>query len=37
MGEVIALIRVMPEGMLTDAQLQTMIDDIKKRGFYQPR
>ena len=31
MGEVIALIRVMPEGMLTDAQLQTMIDDIKKR------
>ena len=30
MGEVIALIRVMPDGMLTDKQLQTMIDDVKK-------
>jgi len=30
MGEVIALIRVMPDGMLTDKQIQTMMDDIKK-------
>ncbi|MFH1100811.1 MAG: elongation factor 1-beta [Methanobacteriota archaeon] len=30
MGEVIALIRVMPDGMMTDKQLQTMMDEIKK-------
>lgn len=29
MGEVIALIRVMPDGMMEDKQLQQMIDDIK--------
>jgi len=29
MGEVIALIRVMPDGMLEDEELQQMIDDIK--------
>jgi len=29
MGEVIALIRVMPDGMLDDEELQQMIDDIK--------
>lgn len=30
MGEVIALIRMMPDGVVTDKQLQTMIDDVKK-------
>jgi len=30
MGEVIALIRVMPEGLLEDNELQTIIDEIKK-------
>ena len=29
MGEVIALIRVMPDGMVEDEELQKMIDDIK--------
>jgi len=29
MGEVIALIRIMPDGMLEDEELQQMIDDIK--------
>ncbi|MEM0492995.1 MAG: elongation factor 1-beta [Candidatus Thermoplasmatota archaeon] len=31
MGEVIALIRVMPDGTLTDKQMQSIIDEIKKR------
>lgn len=30
MGEVIALIRMMPDGVLTDEELQTIIDDVKK-------
>ena len=30
MGEVIALMRVMPGGPVEDAELQQMIDDIKK-------
>ena len=29
MGEVIALLRVMPDGMIEDEDLQQMIDDIK--------
>jgi len=29
MGEVIALLRVMPDGMIEDDDLQQMIDDIK--------
>ena len=30
MGEVIALIRVMPPGIIEDDDLRTMIDDVKK-------
>jgi len=30
MGEVIALIRMMPDGVVTDKELQTMIDAVKK-------
>jgi translation elongation factor aEF-1 beta len=30
MGEVIALIRIMPGDMLKDEELQKMIDDVKK-------
>jgi len=29
MGEVIALIRLMPEGVLSDDEIQTIIDEVK--------
>jgi len=30
MGEVIALIRLMPDGLVSDSDIQTMMDEVKK-------